>query len=62
MSKVLNSLGWLAIVWVILHGIWNIVNFESFSGDLQGAQRFEGIFALSVGIGLLVIFLKLMRK
>jgi hypothetical protein len=62
MSKALNIIGWLAIVWVILHGIWNIGNFEGFSGDLQGAQRFEGILALAVGIGLLVIFLQLKRK
>ncbi len=62
MSKALNIIGGLAILWVILHGIWNIGNFEGFSGDLLGAQRFEGILALSVGIALLVIFLKLMRK
>ena len=62
MSKALNIIGGLAIAWVILHGIWNIGNFEGFTGDLQGAQIFEGIFALSVGIALLVVFLKLRRK
>ncbi len=62
MSKALNIIGGLAILWVILHGIWNIGNFEGFSGDLQGAQLFEGNFALAVGIGLLAIFLKLVRK
>ncbi len=62
MSKALNIIGWLAIAWVIFHGIWNIGNFEGFSGDLQGVQLFEGIFALAVGVGLLAIFLKLMRK
>ena len=62
MSKALNIIGGIAILWMILHAIWNIGNFEGFSGDLQGAQLFEGIFALSVGIGLLVVFLKLMRK
>ena len=62
MSKALNIIGGLAILWVIIHGIWNIGNFEGFSGDLRGAQIFEGFFALSVGIGLLVIFLKLIRK
>jgi hypothetical protein len=41
---------------------WNIGNFEGFSGDLQGAQIFEGFFALAVGVGLLVIFLQLKRK
>jgi hypothetical protein len=62
MSKALNITGGIAILWIILHGIWNIGNFEGFSGELQGAQLFEGIFALSVGIGLLVVFLKLKRK
>jgi hypothetical protein len=61
-SKALNIIGGLAILWVILHGIWNIGNFERFSGDLRGAQMFEGFFALAVGIGLLAIFLKLRRK
>jgi len=62
MTKVLNITGWLVVVWVIFHGIWNIGNFEGFSGELLGAQRFEGILALAVGIGLIVIFLKLRRK
>ncbi len=62
MSKALNIIGWLAITWVILHGIWNVGNFEGFTGDLKGAQIFEGIFALAVGISLLVIFLQLRRK
>jgi hypothetical protein len=62
MSKILNVIGGLAITWVIFHGIWNIGNFEGFSGDLQGVQLFEGIFALAVGIGLLAIFLKLRRR
>jgi hypothetical protein len=62
MSKALNVIGGLAILWVILHGIWNIGNFEGFSGDFQGVQRFEGFFALAVGIALLVIFLRLRRR
>ncbi len=62
MPKALNIIGGLAILWVILHGIWNIGNFERFSGDLRGAQMFEGFFALAVGIGLLAIFLKLRQK
>jgi hypothetical protein len=62
MSKALNVIGGLAILWMIIHGIWNISNVEGFSGDLQGAQLFEGIFALSVGIALSVVFLKLRRK
>ncbi len=62
MSKALSIIGGLAILWIILHGIWNIGNFEGFTGDLKGTQIFEGIFALAVGIGLLVIFLQLRRK
>jgi hypothetical protein len=62
MSKALNIIGWLAILWVILHAIWNIGNFEGFSGELQGAQQFEGILALAVGIALLAIFLKLRQR
>ncbi len=62
MSKALNIIGGLAILWVIVHAIWNIGNFEGFSGDLQGTQLFEGLFALSVGIGLLVVFLKLKQN
>ena len=62
MSKALNIIGGLAILWVIIHAIWNIGNFEGFSGDLQGAQLFEGILAFAVGIGLLAVFLKVMRK
>jgi hypothetical protein len=58
MSKALNIIGGLAILWVVLHAIWNIGNFEGFSGDLLGAQRFEGFLALAVGIALLAIFLK----
>lgn len=62
MSRALNIIGGLAVVWVIFHAIWNIGNFEGFSGDLQGVQLFEGIFALAVGIGLLAILLKLRRR
>jgi hypothetical protein len=70
MNKAINIIGGLAILWVILHGIWkvilhgiwNIGNFEGFSGDLQGVQLFEGIFALTVGIALLSIFLKIRRR
>ncbi len=62
MSRTLNIVGGLAVVWIIGHGIWNIGNFEGFSGDLKGAQIFEGLFALAVGIGLLVVLVKLRRK
>jgi hypothetical protein len=62
MSKALNIIGGLAILWIIIHGIYNIGNFEGFSGDLQGVQLFEGIFALSVGIGLLVVLLKFRQR
>jgi hypothetical protein len=62
MSKALNIIGGLAILWVILHAIWNIGNFEGFSGDLLGVQRFEGFLALAVGIALLVIYVKIKQK
>ncbi len=63
MSKALNIIGGLAILWIILHGIWNVGSFdEHITGDLKTVQTFEGIFALAVGIGLLVIFLQLRRK
>jgi hypothetical protein len=62
MSKALNIVGGLAILWVIFHAIWNIGNFEGFSGDLQGVQLYEGLFALAVGISLLVIFIKLKQQ
>jgi hypothetical protein len=38
------------------------VTYKEFSGDLQGVQLFEGIFALTVGIALLSIFLKIRRR
>ncbi len=62
MSKALNIIIVLAILWMIQHGIWNIGNFEGFSGDLRGTQIFEGFFALSAGIGLLAMFIQLRRK
>jgi hypothetical protein len=62
MSKILNIIGGLVILWVIFHAIWNIGNFEGFSGDLKSVQLFEGLFALAVGIGMIVIFVKLRRQ
>jgi hypothetical protein len=61
MPKTLDIIGGLVVIWIIFHAIWNIGNIEGFSGDLQGVQLFEGLFALAVGIGLAVIFLKLRR-
>ncbi len=62
MSKALNIIGGLAILWIIFHAIWNIGNFEGFSGDLVGVQRFEGFFALAVGIALIVVMIKMRQK
>lgn len=62
MSKALNIIGGLAILWVFLHAIWNIGNFEGLTGDLAAAQRFEGILALAIGICLVTIFMKLARS
>ena len=36
MSKALNIIGGLAILWIILHGMWNVGSLEWFSGDLKG--------------------------
>ncbi len=62
MSTTLNIIGALAILWVIFHAIWNIGNFENFSGDLLGVQRFEGFFALAVGIALIAVVIKLRQR
>ena len=63
MSKALNIIGGIAILWIIAHGIWNVGSFDPhITGDLKAAQIYEGFFALAVGIGLLVIFLQLKRK
>ncbi len=59
----LNILGGLAILYIIAHGIWNAGSFDPhLTGDLKTAQTYEGYFAIAVGIGLLVIFLRLRRK
>ena len=63
MSKALNIIIVLVILWVILHGIWNVGSFDPhITGDLKAAQIFEGFFALAVGIGLLAMFIQLRRK
>ena len=63
MSKALNIIIVLVILWVILHGIWNVGSFDPhITGDLKAAQIYEGAFALSVGIALLVMFIQLRRK
>ncbi len=63
MSKALNIIGGIAILWIISHGIWNVGSFDPhITGDLNAAQIYEGFFAIAVGIGLLVIFLQLKRK
>ncbi len=62
MSKALNIIGGVALLWIILHGIWNVSNYGGLTGDLKTVQIYEGIFALAVGIGLLVLFLQLRRK
>ncbi|MDP6633210.1 MAG: hypothetical protein QGI51_06890 [Dehalococcoidales bacterium] len=63
MSKVLNIIGGLAIIWIILHGIWNVGGFDpNMTGILEAVQVYEGFFALAVGIGMLVIFIQIKRK
>ena len=62
MSKALNIIGWLAIVWVIQHGIYRIATHRGYStAELPAIQLWDGILALAIGIGLLVIILQLKR-
>ncbi len=63
MSKVLNGVGGLAIVFVIASGIWSIFSYGGYSTvELQGIQLYGGILHLAIGVGLLVIFLQIKRK
>ncbi len=63
MSKVLNVIIGLVGVWVIYLGVYNIVSSGGGStAELQEAQLWVGIMALSIGIGLLVILLRLIRR
>ena len=50
MFKALSITGWMAITLVIFYAIWNIGNFEGFTGDLKEAQIFEGIFPSLLGL------------
>ena len=63
MSKVLSSITAAISLWVIYLGIYNIANSGGGStAELQQAQLWTGIMALSIGIGLLVIFVQLIRR
>ncbi len=63
MSKVLNIIIGVIVVWLIWMGIYNIVNSGgSSTAELQDAQLWMGIMALSIGIGLLAIVLQLIRR
>jgi hypothetical protein len=63
MSRVLNIILGLASSWVIFLGIYNIAAHRGGStGELQQAQLWIGIMALSIAIGLLAIFFQLIRK
>ena len=63
MSKVLNVIIGLAGVWVTFLGVYNIVNSSGGStAELQDAQLWTGIIALSAGIGLLAILLRLILR
>ncbi|MBI4338075.1 MAG: hypothetical protein HY683_09650 [Chloroflexi bacterium] len=62
MSKVLSGITGLASVWVIFLGVYNIAAHRGAStGEIQQAQLWVGILALSVGIGLLAMFLQRIR-
>ncbi len=63
MSKVLDIITGLVILWVIYLGIFNIVASGGGStAELQEAQLWTGIGFLSIGIGLVLVLLKLMRR
>ncbi len=63
MSKVLNVIIGLVGVWVTYLGVFNMINSGGGStAELQQAQLWTGIGFLSIGIGLLLILLKLIRK
>ncbi len=63
MSKILNGVGGLAIVYVIGSGLWSIFNYGDYStAEIQGIQLYGGILDLAIGIGLLVIFLQIKRR
>ena len=63
MSKVLSGITGLTSVWVIFLGVYNIAAHRGGStGELQQAQLWVGILALSVGIGLLATFLQRIRR
>ena len=63
MSKVLNVIIGLVVVWMAYLGVYNIVNSGSGStAELQEAQLWMGIMALSIGIGLLAIFLRFLLE
>ncbi len=63
MSKVLDVIIGLVGVWVAYLGVYNIVSSGGGStAELQDAQLWMGIMALSIGIGLLVIVLRLIRR
>lgn len=62
MSKVLKSISGLISIWVIFLGIFNIAAHRGGStAELQQAQLWVGILALSVGIALLTTFLQRIR-
>ena len=63
MSKVLSGITGLSSGVVIFLGVYNIVAHRGGStGELQQAQLWIGILAISVGIGLLTTFLQLIRR
>ena len=63
MSKFLSVITGLVSVWVIFLGIYSVAAHRGGStGELQQAQLWIGILALSVGIGLLAFFLQRNRS
>ncbi len=63
MSKVLNVVVILAMIWVLFSGLWEIFTAGNLSNsETQGMQFFGGFDHLATGLGLLAIFLLVRRK
>ena len=63
MSKVLNVVAILAIVWVLFSGFWEVLTAGDLSTtEIQGIQMYGGFNHIATGLGLLVIYLLIRRK
>ncbi len=57
MSKVLNGVAILGMVWVIFSGFWEVFTSGDLSNaEIQGMQMFGGFDHIAAGVGILAIF------